>query len=164
MFACGSKTDPSSKRAPEGSAAAPVASSGSASAVKPRDGKIDLAPTTRPIPSPSPAPVPTAETAGPAFEAQQRDAQWAPAIEAEIQHRFETGVKAGHLDSAECRTDQCLLTMSGSEEEMGKALAKLETEGGLRSFADHIILAGPETRDGTMIVKAYAVFDRKTER
>lgn len=161
MFACGSKSEPSSKSAPEGSAA--LTPAGSASAMKARDGKIDVAPAARPTANPSAAPA-TPDTSGAAFEAQERDADWAPATESEIKHRFNTGVRAGHLDHTECRADQCLLTMSGSEEEMGKVLADLETEGGLRNFADHIILSGPENRDGKLVVKAYAVFDRKTER
>ena len=158
MFACGSKTEPN-KSAPAGSAS--QTTEGSASTVKARDGKIDVAPTARPTAEPAP---PAPDTAGQAFAAQRRDDAWAKGTEADIKHRFATGVRAGHLDATECRTDQCLLTISGTEEEMGRALADLETEGGLRNFADHIILDGPETRDGTMIVKAYAVFDRKTER
>jgi hypothetical protein len=160
MFACGSKSEPSSKGAPEGSA--PLTSEGSARAVKARDGKIDLAPAARPTVTTPPAAA-TPETTA-AFDAQERDAEWAPGIEADIKHRFDTGVRAGHLDSAECRADRCLLTMSGSEEEMAKVISDLETDGGLRNFADHIILAGPEQRDGKLVVKAYAVFDRKTER
>ena len=160
MFACGSKTERSAKSAPEGSAAL-TTQPGSATA-KARDGKLDIVPA-RPTPS---APAPDAVTAdtGTAFEAQERDANWAPATEAEIRHRFDTGVRAGRLERAECRADQCLLTMSGSEEEMAKVIADLETEGGLRNFADHIILGGPEQRDGKLVVKAYAVFDRRTER
>ncbi len=57
--------------------------------------------------------------------------------------------------------EQCLLAMSGTEAEMTKALADLETEGGLRGFADHIILDGPVVADGKMTVRAYAVFDRR---
>jgi hypothetical protein len=51
--------------------------------------------------------------------------------------------------------------MSGTEEEMSKVLADLETEGGLRGYADHIILDGPVQQNGKMVVRAYAVFDRR---
>ena len=160
MFACGSKTEPTSKSAPEGSAA--LTTSPGSSATTARDPKIDIAPVARPTPT-TPTPAATPDTSA-AFEAQERDADWAPSTESEIRHRFDTGVRAGHLDRAECRADQCLLTMSGTEEEMAKVISDLETEGGLRNFADHIILGGPEQRDGKLVMKAYAVFDRKTER
>lgn len=159
MFACGSKSEPKAKVAPEGSAAL-TTPSGSASSTA-RDGKIDLAPAVRPTPTePLPPPSPTPDTTAVAFEAQARDTVWAPATEAEIRHRFDTGVRAGRIEGTECRADQCLLTMSGTEEEMARAIRDLETEAGLRKFADHIILGGPEQRDGKLVVKAYAVFAR----
>jgi hypothetical protein len=157
MFACGSKSEPNAKSAPEGSTAL-TATPGSASTTA-RDPKIDIAPAARPTPTTAPTAATTETNA--AFEAQERDGDWAPATEAEIRHRFDTGVRAGRLEKTECRADQCLLTMSGTEEEMAKVIADLESEGGLRNFADHIILGGPEQRDGKLVVKAYAVFDRK---
>ena len=161
MFACGSKSEPSTKSAPEGSAALTTTPSTTTTTTA-RDSKIDIAPTARPTPT-APAAAATPDTSV-AFEAQERDPTWAPGTEAEIRHRFDTGVRAGRLERAECRADQCQLTMSGTEEEMARAIADLETEGGLRNFASHIILGGPEQRDGKMVIKAYAVFDRKTER
>lgn len=158
-FGCGSKTEPSSKRAPEGSAAGTEPGS---STVKSRDGKIDLTPATRP--TAAPAPVPATPDTNTAFESQERDAAWAGNTESEIRHRFDTGVRAGHLDSTQCRSDQCLLTMSGTQDEMSKAISDLETEGGLRDFADHIVLSGPEQQGDKLVVRVYAVFDRKTER
>ncbi len=159
----GGTTDEAARKiAPEGSAnltssTPPAANSGSATV---RDGRIDLSPKTRPehFGSANELPLPAA---GPAFEAQVRDGEWAPATETEIKRRFAVGIREGKLESAECRQDQCLLTMSGSEEEMAKALADLETEGGLRGYADHIILDGPVQKDGTMVIRAYAVFDRR---
>jgi hypothetical protein len=146
----GSADDPPAKIAPEGTAnltpsTPPATGTGSATG---RDGKIDLSPKTRP------------ERLDSAFDAEVRDADWAIATEKEIKRRFAVGVREGKLDSAECRKDQCLLTMSGTEEEMGKAIADLETEGGLRGYADHIVLDGPVQQDGKLIVRAYAVFDR----
>ena len=154
----GGSTDDSGKIAPEGSAALtsrPAAGSGSATG---RDGKIDLSPKVRPEHLGSAAELPVSGTA---FEAEVRDADWAIATEREIKRRFAVGVREGKLESAECRQNQCLLTMSGTEDEMSKALADLETEGGLRGYADHIILDGPALQNGRMIVRAYAVFDRR---
>jgi hypothetical protein len=145
--------------APEGSANLTSSARGSGSATG-RDGKVDLSPKSRPehfgAANEQPPPV-----SGTAFEAQSRDADWAPAAEREIKRRFAVGIREGKLDSTECRQDQCLLTMSGTEDEMSKALADLETEGGLRGYADHIVLDGPVQQNGKMIVRAYAVFDRR---
>lgn len=131
-----------------------------ASAATGRDGKIDLSPKARPehFGSASEQPLPAAGTT---FEAEVRDGAWASATEKEIKRRFAVGIRDGKLESAECRQDQCLLTMRGSEEEMTKVLADLETEGGLRGYADHIILDGPVQQNGEMTIRAYAVFDRR---
>jgi hypothetical protein len=135
------------------------ATGGSGSATG-RDGKMDLSPKTRPEHFGAANEQPL-RASGSVFEAQSRDADWAPATEKEIKRRFAVGIREGKLDATECRQDQCLLTMSGTEEEMTKALADLETEGGLRGYADHIILDGPVQQDGKMIVRAFAVFDRR---
>jgi len=151
--------EPAGTTRPEGTTEPAGATPGSAGAT-PRSGKVDLSPRTRPeqLGTPSEARLPATGTA---FEAQVRDGEWAPKTETEIKRRFQTGIRGGKLDATECRQDQCLLTMSGTEAEMTKALADLETEGGLRDFADHIVLGGPEQRDGKMVIKAYAVFDRR---
>jgi len=142
-------TDDSRKIAPEGSAN-----------LTPRDPKIDVTPKAQPVHT-APETPPAAPAAVGAFEAEVREGTWALATEEEIKHRFSTGI--GKLDSAECKKQQCLLTMSGTEEEMAKTLAAIETEEGLRGYADHIILDGPVMQDGKMIVRAYAVFDRRAE-
>ena len=98
---------------------------------------------------------------GTKFEAQARDPDWAPKTETEIKRRFSTGVRRGKLDATECHQDQCLLTMSGSQDDMSTAIADLETEGGLLYFAERIILGGPEERDGKLVITVYAVFDRR---
>jgi hypothetical protein len=158
----GGSADDSGKIAPEGSANLTssdrqITGSGSATG---RDGKMDLSPKTRPehFGSANEQPLPASGTA---FEAQSRDADWAPVTEKEIKRRFAVGIRESKLESAECRQDQCLLTMSGNEDEMSKGLADLETEGGLRNFADHIILDGPVQQNGKMTVRVYAVFDRR---
>lgn len=156
----GSTDESSANRAPEGSvpltAGAPSARPGAAAG---RDGKIDLSPKSRPeaLGGAPAMPLPAPNTA---FEAEARDPAWAPETETEIKRRFAVGVREGRLESTECRQQQCLLTMSGSEAEMSRALSDLETEGALRGYADHIVLDGPVQQDGKMIVRAYAVFDR----
>jgi hypothetical protein len=138
---------------------AQTGSGGSDAAKKLRDGKIDLSTPEHPmhVDDPSTAlPAP-----GTKFEAQARDPEWAPKTETEIKRRFSTGVRRGKLDATECHHDQCLLTMSGTQDDMSTAMADLETEGGLLYFADHIILGGPEERDGKLVIKVYAVFDRR---
>ena len=138
----------------------PPAGTGSAVASRAgRDGKIDLTAPVRPIHTEDPAaPLPAPETR---FEAEDRDPTWAPRTEAEIKRRFSVGIRAGKLETTECRQDKCLLTMSGSEDDMSRALSDLETEGGLRGFADHIVLADRTERDGKLVIRAYAVFDRR---
>lgn len=159
----GGSADDAGKTVPEGSAnltsGNDPSARGSGSATG-RDGKIDLSPKTRPEHFGSATEQPPPAT-GTAFEAQARDVDWAVATEKEIKRRFAVGVRAGKLESAECRQDQCLLTMSGTEDDMLKVVADLETEGGLRGYADHIILDGPVQQNGKMTVRAYAVFDRR---
>lgn len=156
----GSADESSANRAPEGSdtltAGPPATRPG---AVTSRDGKIDVSPKNRPerLGGLAEAPLPPTTTA---FEAEVRDAEWATETETEIKRRFAVGVREGRLEATECRQQQCLLTMSGSEAEMSRVLADLETEGGLRGYADHVVLDGPVQQDGKLIVRAYAVFDR----
>jgi hypothetical protein len=93
------------------------------------------------------------------FDSETRDAVWAPKTEDEIRRRFKS-LRGGSLDATECRQAQCLLTLSGSEEQIGQTLAELETRRGLVGFAHHVVLSGPEQKDGKLVVKAYAVFER----
>ena len=94
-----------------------------------------------------------------AFDAETRDAAWAAKTEDEIKRRFRS-LKGGSLDATECRQDQCLLTLSGTEEQVTQTLAELETKRGLVGFAHHIVLTAPEQRDGKLVLKAYAIFAR----
>lgn len=94
-----------------------------------------------------------------AFDSQTRDAVWAARTEDEIRRRFRS-LKGGSLDATECRQDQCLLTLSGTEEQVAQTLAELETKRGLVGFAHHIVLTGPEQKDGKLVIKAYAMFAR----
>jgi hypothetical protein len=94
-----------------------------------------------------------------AFDSETRDAAWAARTEDEIRRRFRS-LRGGSLDATECRQDQCLLTLSGTEEQMAQTLAELETRRGLVGFAHHVLLTGPEQKDGKLVVKAYAMFAR----
>jgi hypothetical protein len=157
----GSSEAPGGKRVTEGSTGGTTDTgrAGSAAVRKLRDGKIDTSTPEHPmhVEDPSTAlPAP-----GTKFEAQARDPEWAPKAETEIKRRFSTGVRRGRLDATECHHDQCLLTMSGTQDDMATAIADLETDGGLLNYADHIILGGPEERDGKLVIKVFAVFDRR---
>ncbi|MBA3462575.1 MAG: hypothetical protein H0T46_21645 [Deltaproteobacteria bacterium] len=94
-----------------------------------------------------------------AFDSETRDAAWASRTEDEIRRRFRS-LRGGSLDATECRQDQCLLTLSGTEEQMSQTLAELETKRGLVGFAHHVVLTGPEQKDGKLVIKAYAMFAR----
>lgn len=93
------------------------------------------------------------------FAAQSRDPQWASATEAEITKRVRA-LRGAKLEATECRHDQCVLTVAGSEAEVGKTIAELEGPHGLHGFARNVLLTAPETRDGKMVLRAYALFDR----
>ncbi len=124
-----------------------------------RTGKIDIVPVQRPQATQGSAELPAPNTA---FEAQDRDAAWASNTEGDIRARVRQ-LRGGKLDAVECRQDQCLLTMSGSEEEISRSISELETQAGLRDYADHILLTGPEPRDGKLSIKVYASFDRRAK-
>ena len=121
------------------------------------------APTTD-TPRPELPPVPPAGSGAPPaaateFGAQARDPEWASATETEIRKRFRS-MRGAKLEATECRQDQCLLTVAGSETEVGKTIAELEGPHGLHGFARNVLLTAPETRDGKMVLRAYALFDR----
>lgn len=99
-------------------------------------------------------------TADAAFAAQTRDPEWAPTTETEIKRRFKK-VRGGRLEDAECRQSQCRLVITGSEGDVGKTIADLESDRGLHGFATTILLTAPETQpDGTLVLRAFATFER----
>ncbi len=117
-------------------------------------------PTPRPsLPEGSAAPDPGPEPATVAFEAQDRDATWAPRTESELRRRF-TKFPGAHLDATECRQDQCLLVITGSQAELGKTIAAIDDPGGLHDFVQNILLTAPESKDGKLVLRAYAKFTR----
>jgi hypothetical protein len=107
---------------------------------------------------PPPAPGVTADVA---FAAQPRDADWAPGAEDEIRKRYRQ-VRGARLEATECRRSQCRLVIAGSEADVGQTIADLErAQGGLRGFAANLVLTAPEHKpDGTMVLRAFAMFDR----
>lgn len=119
---------------------------------------IDAAPVAE-VSDASPVDAPLAGSPEQVFPTQQRDPAWAGKTETELRRRI-AKLDGAKLEAAECRHDQCLLTLGGSQEDMATALARLESPKGLIGFAESIYLTAPEERDGKLIVRAYAVFDR----
>jgi hypothetical protein len=95
-----------------------------------------------------------------AFEAEVRDVEWAKSTERGIKQRFKN-VRGAALREAECRQSRCRLTLAGSENEVSQAIADLEGARGLTGFAASVILTAPERKpDGSLELRAFAVFDR----
>jgi hypothetical protein len=177
MVACGQT---SSEPAPSAGSAAPSATSKKAAISAPErptlagssDTPVPVLPAAIPpeeviqIEEPPPG-TPPSKPAAPAdktvnpgaeFQRQTRDPSWAGPTETEIQKRVtKLGVR---LDQAECRQDRCLIAVRGTEEQLGDAVAKLESRDGLQGFAQSIYLSAPVDEGGKLVVRAYATFDR----
>jgi hypothetical protein len=94
------------------------------------------------------------------FASQPRDPQWAAATEREIKRRV-GAIRGARLDAAECRQDVCLLSISGTEDQLSTTLGGLETSRGLHGFASSVLLTGPESdAAGNRTIKVYASFTR----
>ena len=103
--------------------------------------------------------MPAGKSAAAVFEAEQRDNDWAPDTEGQIKQRLK--LRAGTVESIECRQSQCRLSIGGNETEVGKAIADLEGHRGLHGYAKNVLLTAPEKKpDGTITLHAYALFDR----
>lgn len=167
LCACGQT---SSQPAPTGSAtAAPKAAiaaperptlptGGSGEAEPGPDVETAPPPATLPLQPPPPPPTTPPQNPSKEFERQTRDPAWAGPTETEIKKRVQ--VLGAHLDAAECRQDRCLIALRGSEQEMAGVLAKLETPEGLQGFAQSVYLTAPVDQGGTLVLRAYATFDR----
>jgi hypothetical protein len=93
------------------------------------------------------------------FEAESRETVWAGEAETEIKSRLK--LRAGKVEAVECRQSQCRLTIAGSKTDVGKAIADLEGHRGLHGYAKNVLLTAPEEKsDGTLVLRAYALFDR----
>lgn len=94
------------------------------------------------------------------FEAEIRDAEWAPGVETGIKERF-AQVRGAKLEQTECRKTKCRLTITGSEGDLAQAIADLEGPRGLHGYAKNVLLTAPAQKpDGTVELRAIAIFDR----
>ena len=94
------------------------------------------------------------------FAAQSRDNEWAPVTETAIKQRF-TKVRGAKLEDTECRQNQCRLVIAGSQGDVSRTIADLESDRGLHGFAKNILLTAPEKQaDGSLRMRAFAIFDR----
>ncbi len=104
--------------------------------------------------------LPTRATPNARFTAETRDSEWAPGAESEIRKRF-ADIRGAALQSAECRQSQCRLTIAGTEGEVGRTIADLESNRGLHGYAKSVLLTAPERKaDGSLVLRAFAQFDR----
>ncbi len=94
------------------------------------------------------------------FEAELRDAEWAPGVESGIKERF-AQVRGAKLEQTECRKTKCRLTITGSEGDLAQTIADLEGPRGLHGYAKNVLLTAPAQKpDGTIELRAIAIFDR----
>ncbi|MEO8701077.1 MAG: hypothetical protein ABI867_13595 [Kofleriaceae bacterium] len=132
---------------------APTPASGSASTESPKVAPTVPAP---PILPPRP-PKPSADAT---FVAEPRDDVWAPRAEAELRERFKQ-VRGAKLQETECHQTLCKLVLAGSTGDVQQAIADLEGHRGLHGYAKNILLTAPDKQsDGTLVLRAYAMFDR----
>jgi hypothetical protein len=95
-----------------------------------------------------------------AFTAQNRDTDWAPSTEDEIRRRFKK-VRGAKLSEAECRQSQCRIIVAGTQADVSRTIADLESDRGLHGFAQNILLTAPERKpDGSLVLRAFALFER----
>lgn len=145
----GCKGDPPAPAAAPGSAAPGSA----AIAAPPRPALVDAHVAPPALPAAPPA-------AAAAFAAEPRDPSWAAPTEAELRRRFRD-IRGAKLEDMECRARRCQLVITGSEGDVGQTIADLESHRGLHGFAANVLLTAPEKNpDGTLRLRAYAVFDR----
>ncbi|MGE0867496.1 MAG: hypothetical protein AB7P03_02960 [Kofleriaceae bacterium] len=133
----------------------------SGSVAEPHDDSSSTGTTPRPeLPrDPSGSPAAPQMTSTQPFEQQTRDSRWADKTEREIRNRF-AKVRGARLQAAECRHDQCLITIAGTQAEVTTSIADIEEPTGLKGFARSIVLSAPEQDGDRMVLRFYAVFDR----
>lgn len=102
-------------------------------------------------------PVPTADET---FQEESRDDTWAKKTEGELAERWKK-IRAGKLESTECRQTQCRMTIVGSEQDVGTAVADLEGPRGLHGYAKGVLLTGPQRNaDGSISLRVFVNFER----
>ncbi len=109
---------------------------------------------------PTPKPSLPGKSSAAVFDSETRDTAWASDTESGIKQRFEK-VRGAKLEATECRQTQCKLTIVGGEGDLAQAIADLEGPRGLHGYAKNILLSAPAKKaDGTLELRAYAIFDR----
>jgi hypothetical protein len=118
---------------------------------------------SEPTPTPTAPPPPTASATAAtpeSFAAQQRDPAWAGKTENELRNRIPK-LGTAQLEAAECRHDQCQLTLGGSQDDVAAILARLESPTkGITNFAKSVMLTAPEQQGDKLVIRAYAQFER----
>ncbi|MDX2091611.1 MAG: hypothetical protein SFX73_27370 [Kofleriaceae bacterium] len=115
--------------------------------------------------APPPAPIspPTASAIGASAESfgkQLRDPAWAGKTETELRNRIPK-LGTAQLEATECRQDQCMLTLGGSQDDVAAILARLESPTkGITTFATSVTLTAPEQQGDRLVIRAYAQFSR----
>lgn len=136
--------------------AGPALATGSAAAPAVVEAPSEPAPTTAPPPPTASASAATPES----FAAQQRDPAWAGKTENELRNRIPK-LGTAQLEAAECRHDQCQLTLGGSQDDVAAILARLESPTkGITNFAKSVMLTAPEQQGDKLVIRAYAQFER----
>jgi hypothetical protein len=106
---------------------------------------------------PEPAADPSTSESDPLFDAEPRDADWAPTAERQIH------AVAPQLTNVLCKRAQCRVTLTAaSEAELVGATEKLQGDNSLRGIdgVQHILLTRPEERGGKQVITIYVKFDR----
>jgi hypothetical protein len=125
-------------------------------------------PALPPRPSPSLSPSASAQPSTPAtgptaeddFQTETRDDDWAKETEAELAKRFKR-LRAGKIESTECRQSQCRVVIGGSTDDVATAVADLEGPRGLHGYAKDVRLTSPTTNDdGSVALRVFVRFAR----
>ncbi len=96
------------------------------------------------------------------FVAQARDPQWSRATEDDLKAMIGK-LKLTTVESVECHTDQCELTLVGPADKVEAAVADLESTKGLRQLSKALLLGGPERSGDKLTLRVYALFERTPE-
>jgi hypothetical protein len=112
------------------------------------------APVTPGLADAGPAKPPSA-----AFAAESRDPAWAAETEGEIKNRW-SKIRGGKLGELECRHSLCRLVVTGSEGDVGQAIADLGGHRGMHGYAKIILGAPKQKPDGTVELLIHAEFER----
>ena len=96
------------------------------------------------------------------FVAQPRDPRWSRRMEDDLR-TIVARLKLTTVESVECHTDQCELTLAGPADAVEASVAQLEGAKGLPRVASSLLLGGPERTGDKLTLRVYALFDRTPE-